>query len=166
MPVAPPNASANEPYSASRAFAVARGCLTLAAASRVVSKSASPSDSGGFELNIDCLAIGSILLGQHDRDHTLGDRRVSSVRRMHRQCFVVVVDLEKDRLAVGVERAEVVFLIRVVGVMKVVKHLYGLDESFDGLLAQRGDARRDHGVAGAQVLSQFVIELANAVGIR
>ena len=62
--------------------------------------------------------------------------------------------------------AEVVFLMRIVGVMKVVKHLDGFDELFDGFLAQGGDARRDHGIAGAQVLTQLVIQFANAVGIR
>jgi hypothetical protein len=54
----------------------------------------------------------------------------------------------------------------VVGVMKVVKYLDGLDQPFDGLLAQRGDARRDHGIASTQVLEQFVSQFANAVGIR
>src|ERR1700724_3209684 len=50
----------------------------------------------------------SILLGQHDRDHALGDRRISWIGRVVAEALVVVVDLEKDRVAVGVKRAKIV----------------------------------------------------------
>ena len=37
------------------------------------------------------------------------------------EALVEVVDLEEHTLAVGVERAKVVFFVRVVGVTKIVK---------------------------------------------
>src|SRR6202023_937443 len=56
----------------------------------------------------------SILLGQHDRDHTLGERRTSWSRGVIREVFVVVVDLEQDRMAVGIEAAKVVLFVWIV----------------------------------------------------
>src|ERR1700738_3107948 len=50
----------------------------------------------------------SILLGQHDRDHALGDRRVGRIRGLIREALVVVVDLEEHRMAIRIEAAKVV----------------------------------------------------------
>ena len=41
---------------------------------------------------------------------------------------------EKDRVAVGIERAKVVLLVRVVGLAKVVVHRDGLDDAFEQCL--------------------------------
>jgi hypothetical protein len=48
-----------------------------------------------------------------------------------RQILVEIIDLEKDHLAVGFERAKVVLFIPVVGVAKIVVHRDGLDDSGD-----------------------------------
>ena len=61
----------------------------------------------------------SILFGQHDRDHALGDRRISRIRRVVTEALVEVVDLEEHLVAVGIERAKVVLLVRVVGVTEI-----------------------------------------------
>jgi hypothetical protein len=42
----------------------------------------------------------------------------------------------------------------------------GLDDAVDGLLAERGDARRHDSDATGQVLSQFIVERANAYRFR
>jgi hypothetical protein len=65
----------------------------------------------------------SIFLCQHDGDHALGHLRIGRVGRVHCQALVVIVDFEKDPLPVGIERAKVVLLVRVVGVAKVVVDL-------------------------------------------
>src|ERR1700732_2123912 len=55
--------------------------------------------------------FASILLGQHDRDHALGDRGVGWIRGVVAEAFVVVVDLEQDRVAVGIKAAKVVLFV-------------------------------------------------------
>jgi hypothetical protein len=37
------------------------------------------------------------LLGQHDRDHALGDRRIRRIGGVVREALVVVLDLDADR---------------------------------------------------------------------
>jgi hypothetical protein len=49
------------------------------------------------------------------------------------QILVKIVDLEKDRMTVGFKRAKVVFLMRVVGMAKVVKDFDCPDNAGDGL---------------------------------
>jgi hypothetical protein len=41
---------------------------------------------------------------------------------MHGQRGIIIIDLEKDRAAIGFERAKVMFFVWVVGVAKVVVH--------------------------------------------
>src|ERR1700730_15346137 len=60
----------------------------------------------------------SILFSQHDRDHALGDGRISRITGVVREALVEVVDLEEHLVAVGIERAKVMFFVRVVGVTK------------------------------------------------
>ena len=38
--------------------------------------------------------------------------------------------------------SQVVLLMGIVGMAEIVKHRDGLDDAFDGLAAERGDARR------------------------
>jgi hypothetical protein len=52
----------------------------------------------------------------------------------------------------------------VIGVAKIVIHRDGFDDALDSLLAKRGDAWRDDGKAAEQVLTQFIVERANAFG--
>jgi hypothetical protein len=46
---------------------------------------------------------------------------------MHGQRGIIIIDLEKDRAAIGFERAKVMFFVWVVGVAKVVVHFDGLE---------------------------------------
>ena len=52
----------------------------------------------------------------------------------------------------------------VVGVTKIVIHRDSLDDALDSLLAKRSDAWRDDGKAAEQVLTQLIVERANAFG--
>ena len=83
---------------------------------------------------------------------------------MVRQVLVEVVDLEKDRLSVGFERPKIMFFVWVIGVAKIVIHRDGFDDALDSLLAKRSDAWRDDGEAAEQVLTQLIVEGANAFG--
>ncbi len=87
----------------------------------------------------------SVLLGQHDRDHALGHRGVGWVGGVVGQCPIVIIDFEHDCLAFGIERTEVVFFMRVVGLAEVVKYGDRLDDPVDCFWAERGNARRYHG---------------------
>src|SRR5690349_10482210 len=83
---------------------------------------------------------------------------------MRAQRLVIVIDLEHDRVALRVEDAEIVLLVRVVGVMKVVEHRDGLYNAVDGFRPERGHAGRDNREAGTQVLSQLVVQGLDLVG--
>ena len=83
----------------------------------------------------------SIFLRQHDRDDALGHRGIGWVGRVIFQILVEIIDLEKDCMAVGFERAEIVLLMRIVGVAKVVIDLDGLDDTGDGFGAEGSDSR-------------------------
>ena len=80
---------------------------------------------------------GLIVLRQHDRDHAPGNRRVGWIRRVVCERPVKIVDLEKDRLAVGFERSKFMLFVRVVGTTEVTEHRDGLDDPVDGDLAER-----------------------------
>jgi ABC-type amino acid transport substrate-binding protein len=56
------------------------------------------------------------------------------------------------------------FFVWVIGVTKIVIHRDGFDDALDSLLAKRCDAWRDDGNAAEQVLTQLIVERANAVG--
>jgi len=58
-----------------------------------------------------------------------------------------------------------VFFVWVVGVTEVIKDGYCLNDAFDCLLAECSDTRRHNGKAAEQVLTQFIIEFANALGV-
>ena len=64
-----------------------------------------------------------------------------------RQVLVEIIDLEKDRLTVDLERARIMLFVWVIGMVKVVKGRDGLEDAFDSLLAQGSDARRHDGKA-------------------
>jgi hypothetical protein len=61
----------------------------------------------------------SVLFSQHDGDDALSDRRISWVGRVRGQHLIIVIDLEKDRLTIDLERAKVVFLVWIVGVAEI-----------------------------------------------
>ena len=83
---------------------------------------------------------------------------------MVRQGRIEIIDLEKDRLAVGLERPKIMFFVWIIGVAKIVIHRDGFDDAVDSLLAKRSDAGRDDGEAAEQVLAQVIVERANAFG--
>ena len=80
----------------------------------------------------------SILFSQHDGDYTLGDRRISWVRRVRNERLIEIIDLEKDRLAIDLERPKVVFFIWIVGVTEIVVQGDGLDNAGDGFSSEGG----------------------------
>ena len=63
------------------------------------------------KLKSGCQRPRSVLLSQHNGDHTLGDRWISRIWRMAGEGFVKIIDLEKDRVTIGFERAKVVLLV-------------------------------------------------------
>jgi hypothetical protein len=85
---------------------------------------------------------GSVFVGQHDGDDALSDVWVGRIGRMHGQRGIEVVDLEKDRVAVGFERAKVMFFVWVVGVAKVVVHFDCLDDARDSRIRALNDTLR------------------------
>src|SRR6202047_1522916 len=104
----------------------------------------------------------SILLGQHDRDHALGDRGVGRIRGVIAEALVEVVDLVQDRMAIAIKAAKVVLLVGIVGVAKVVKHGDGLDDPGDGFGAEGGDAGGHHRDPLGKILTQFIVQRGDA----
>ena len=104
----------------------------------------------------------SILLRQHDRDHPLRHVRIGGVGRVHRDALIEVIDLEKDPVAICIERAKVVFFVRVVRMAKVVEHRDGFDNPFDGVWTERGNAGRDDRGSAGEMLTQLIVQRANA----
>ena len=84
---------------------------------------------------------------------------------MQSQCGIVIIDLEKDRVALGFERAKVMFCVWVAGVAKVVVDFDRLDDARDDFGSERSDAYRHDRMALAEILSQLVVESSNAVGL-
>ena len=111
------------------------------------------------------MASRSVLVGQHDRDNSLGHRRVGWIGGMMGEGPIKIVDLEKDRFAFDFERPEIVFFVRVIGVAEVIEHGDRLDNSVDSFLAEGGDARSDDGSAANQMVAQVVVERTNPVGL-
>ena len=84
---------------------------------------------------------------------------------MHRQSGIVIIDLEKDRVAVDLERAKVMLFVWIVGVAKVVIDFDSLDDARDCFGTERSDAYRHDRMALAEILSQLIVERANAGGL-
>ena len=84
---------------------------------------------------------------------------------MHCQCGIVIIDLEKDRVALGFERAKIMFFMWIVGVAKVVVDFDRLDDARHCFRAKRSNAHRHHRMTLVEILSQLVVERANAVGL-
>jgi len=95
----------------------------------------------------------SVFFRQHDCDDALGDGWVGRIGGMRGQCGVEIIDLEKDRAAIGLERTKVVFFVWIVGVAKVVIDLDGLHDARDSFGAERSDAYRHDRMALAEILS-------------
>jgi hypothetical protein len=79
------------------------------------------------------------------------------------QSPVEIIDLEKYPVTVSVECTEVVFFMWVVGVAEVVVHRDGLDNPFDGFLAERSDARCDDCETPIVMLAKLVVEYKHRV---
>jgi len=79
--------------------------------------------------------------------------------------LVVVVDLEKDRAAVDLERAKVVFFVWIVGVAKVVVDFDCFHDARDRFAAEGGYARRHEGTTVAEIVPQLVVEGSNLFGL-
>lgn len=140
----------------------ANGCERLAKSSRLrLSLTGFPRHlPGSYQF-----ATASVLLSQHDRDHTLGDRGIGWIRRVIRQGLVEIIDLEKYPVTVGIERTEVVFFVRVVGVAEIIVYGDRFDDALDGFLPERRNARCDDCEAAKQMLAKFVVESTNFIGL-
>ena len=77
---------------------------------------------------------------------------------MRGQRGVEIIDLEKDRVAIGYERAKVMFFVWIVGMAKVVIDFDCLDDASDSLGAEGGDAASHHGSGFAEIAAQLVVE--------
>jgi len=84
---------------------------------------------------------------------------------MQSQRAIEIIDLEKDRVALDLERAKVMFFVWIVGVAKVIVDFDRLDDARDGFGSERSDAYRHDRMALAEILSQLVVESSNAVGL-
>jgi hypothetical protein len=69
-------------------------------------------------------------------------------------------------VAVGIEGPEIVFFMWVVRVAKVVEHRDRLDDPFDGFGTERGNAGRDDRHSAGEMLTQLIVQRANARGLR
>src|SRR5437763_17187551 len=78
------------------------------------------------------------------------------------EALVVIVDLEKHLVAVGIEGTKVVLLVWIVGVMEIVKNSDGLDDPSYRLASESGDSRGHHRNALGKILAQRVVQCANA----
>ena len=119
----------------------------------------SEADVASWHVSTASAEGSSVFLRQHDRDHSLGDRGIGRVGRMTGEGLVVIIDLEKDSVAVGFERAEIVFFIRVVGVAKIVIHRNRFDDPGDGFGAEGGEPSGHDGMAVGQVAAQLGLAL-------
>jgi hypothetical protein len=72
---------------------------------------------------------GSVFVGQHDRYHADGDRRIGRIGGVAVQAAIKIIDLEKDRVAFSLERPKVMLFVRVVGMTKVVEYGDSLDDA-------------------------------------
>ena len=71
---------------------------------------------------------------------------------MTRQRRVVIIDLEKDRVTIGLERSEVMFLMWIVGVAEVIKDLNRVENAGDRFRTEGCNASCDDSSARAEVL--------------
>jgi hypothetical protein len=85
---------------------------------------------------------------------------------VHRQVLVVIIDFEHHGVPIHVKRPEVVFLVRVVRVAKVVEHRDGFDDPLDGLWTERGNAERDDRRSAGEMLTQLIVQRADARSLR
>src|SRR5215211_2099552 len=106
----------------------------------------------------------SVFFSQHDGDDALRYARIRRIRGVHRQAPVIVVDLEKDRVALDLERAKVVLFVRIACMAKVVEDCDCPDASLDGIEAESCHSRRYDCEPAEQVLAQSIVERTNALG--
>ena len=79
--------------------------------------------------------------------------------------LVEIIDLENYCLAINLERAKVMFFMWIVGMAKVVIDFDGLDDARDCFGAERSGGPGHDRMTLAEILSQLVVERANAVGL-
>jgi hypothetical protein len=66
---------------------------------------------------------------------------------------IKIIDLEKDRGAIDVERSEVVLFVWVVGFAEIIEDRDGLDDPVQGFLTEGGDAWGNDNAAADEVLA-------------
>ena len=78
---------------------------------------------------------------------------------------IKIIDLEKDRFSLGLERPEVMFSVRVVGVTEVIIDGDCFDDPVERISAKGSDPGGDDGAAAEQMLPEVVVEGPNPVGL-
>jgi hypothetical protein len=99
------------------------------------------------------LDVVSIFFGEHDRNHTLGHHGIGRIAGAAGQGRVVIIDLEKDRVTVDFERAEIVLFMRIVLMAEIIVHRDGLKDSRYRFVAKSGNPHHYDG--GAIVATQM-----------
>lgn len=72
-----------------------------------------------------------VFVRPHNRDDPLGDGGICGIGRMEGERFIVVIDFEHHRGAFEIKDAEIVLLVRVIGVGKIIKDADSGDQAFD-----------------------------------
>ena len=104
-----------------------------------------------------------VLFCKHDRYYAFCDSRVGSIGRVAGERLIVVVNFEKDCVAVSREGTEVMLFIWIVGVTEIVIEGDGLNDTRDRFDTKGSDPRRHDHRAMREVLTQRVIQPANLI---
>jgi hypothetical protein len=99
----------------------------------------------------------SVLFGEHDCDHALGEGWLGWVVGVPRERWVVIIDFKKDHVAVGFERAKVMLLVGIIGMTKVVVYGDCLDNASDSFGTKSRYSLGYHCCAFAEVLPQLIV---------
>jgi hypothetical protein len=100
-----------------------------------------------------------IFLGQHDRQHARGLRRIGRIVRPELKREVVVVDFPEEIGAVDGDGAEVVLAVGIVFGREDVEALHQSKYPRGDGLAERRDAGCEAGLASGERLAESVVEL-------
>ena len=84
---------------------------------------------------------------------------------MESERAVVIVDLEKDQLAVYFKRSKIMFTVRIVLLTEIVVRCDGFYDSLDGRCAECGNAWRQESelAVARQMAPQVVVERADGL---
>lgn len=106
-----------------------------------------------------------ILVGTHDGEHAVGDGRIGGVVRCELIGEIVIVDFPEVSHAALLDRAEVVFAVRVVVGRETIEGLHLAEHGVLLLVGQGGNALGEQNPAAKyQAATEIVIEAADFLG--